>query len=437
MKQELASKLLRSGEITRRDFAAKTASSLLGVGLLGQSMTSKSFAAFEHSSKLKQIPTAKNVIYLYMSGGQTHLDTWDPKPGTATGGPTKAIKTSADGVQLAENLPLTAQQMHHGTVIRSLTSTQGAHEQGNYMMHTSYELRGTIRHPGMGAWLNVFQGGGNSTLPNYVYIGNDSRHPGAGFFPAGQAPLFVNNPEAGLKNVKVQPGLTEDKFNARLKLADELDADFRSTFKHRNVKAYADMYDDAIAMMKSEDLKAFDLTDEAPDLRASYGREAFGQGCLLARRLVERGVRFVEVSLGGWDTHNANFVAVPERCETLDKGLSTLLSDLHNRGLLKDTLVVLTTEFGRTPDINQNVGRDHYPKAFSAAMWGGGIKGGHIHGATDAEGREVVADKVKIEDMNATIAYALGLPLDQVIYSPSKRPFTIADKGQPLTSVFA
>jgi hypothetical protein len=437
MKQELASTLLRSGEITRRDFAAKTASSLLGVGLLGQSMTSKSFAAFEHSSKLKQVPTAKNVIYLYMSGGQTHLDTWDPKPGTATGGPTKAIKTSADGVQLAENLPLTAQQMHHGTVIRSLTSTQGAHEQGNYMMHTSYELRGTIRHPGMGAWLNVFQGGGNSTLPNYVYIGNDSRHPGAGFFPAAQAPLFVNNPEAGLKNVKVQPGLTEDKFNARLKLADELDADFRSTFKHRNVKAYADMYDDAIAMMKSEDLKAFDLTDEAPDLRASYGKEAFGQGCLLARRLVERGVRFVEVSLGGWDTHNANFVAVPERCETLDKGLSTLLSDLHNRGLLKDTLVVLTTEFGRTPDINQNVGRDHYPKAFSAAMWGGGIKGGLVHGATDAEGREVVADKVKIEDMNATIAYALGLPLDQVIYSPSKRPFTIADKGQPLTAVFA
>ncbi len=437
MKQELASKLLRSGEITRRDFAAKTASSLLGVGLLGQSMTSKSFAAFENSSKLKQVPTAKNVIYLYMSGGQTHLDTWDPKPGTATGGPTKAIKTSADGVQLAENLPLTAKQMHHGTVIRSLTSTQGAHEQGNYMMHTSYELRGTIRHPGMGAWLNVFQGGGNSTLPNYVYIGNDSRHPGAGFFPAAQAPLFVNNPESGLKNVKVQPGLTEDKFNARLKLADELDADFRGTFKHRNVKAYADMYDDAIAMMKSEDLKAFDLTDEAPDLRAAYGREAFGQGCLLARRLVERGVRFVEVSLGGWDTHNANFVSVPERCETLDKGLSSLLSDLHNRGLLKDTLIVLTTEFGRTPDINQNAGRDHYPKAFSAAMWGGGIKGGYIHGATDAEGREVVADKVKIEDMNATIAYALGLPLDQVIYSPSKRPFTIADKGQPLTSVFA
>ena len=435
MKAELASKLLRSGDISRRDFAAKTASSLLGVGLLGNSLTSKSFAAFEDASKLKQNPTAKNVIYLYMSGGQSHMDTWDVKEGVETAGPTKPFKTSADGVRISEYLQRTAQQMHHATIINSLSSTQGAHEQGNYMMHTSYELRGTIRHPSMGAWLNVFQGGGNSTLPNFVFIGNDSRHPGAGFFPAAQAPLFVSNPENGLKNVK--PSVTEDKFQARMKLADELDKDFRSTFQQRNVKAYADMYDDAIAMMKSEDLKAFDLTDEPSDVRAAYGKEAFGQGCLLARRLVERGVRFVEVSLGGWDTHNANFVAVPERCETLDKGLSSLISDLHNRGLLQDTLVVVTTEFGRTPDINTNAGRDHYPKAFSAVMFGGGVKGGHVYGKTDKEGREVVENKMKIQDFNASIAYALGLPLDHVMYSPSKRPFTIADKGQPIPNLFA
>ena len=437
MKQELATQLLRSGEITRRDFAAKTASSLLGVGLLGQSLTNKSFAAFEGSSKLKQVATAKNVIYLYMSGGQSHMDTWDPKEGVETAGPTKPIKTSADGVRISEYLPLTAQQMHHATVLNSVTSTQGAHEQGNYMMHTSYDMRGTIRHPAMGAWLNVFQGGGNSTLPNFVFIGNDSRHPGAGFFPAAQAPLYVNNPENGLKNVKLQPGLTEDKFQARMKLADDLDKEFRSTFPHRNVKAYADMYDDAMAMMKSEDLKAFDLTEEPAELRAQYGKESFGQGCLLARRLVERGVRFVEVSLGGWDTHNANFVRVPELCDTLDKALSALIGDLYNRGLLNDTLVVLTSEFGRTPDINQNAGRDHYPKAFSAVMFGGGVKGGYTYGKTDKEGREAIENKIKIPDLNASIAYALGLPLDQVIYSPSKRPFTIADKGQPLLDVFA
>lgn len=437
MSSDLKSTLLRSGELSRREFAARTASSLLGVGLLPGLFAAKAQAAFEQSSKLKQVATAKNVIYLYMSGGQSHLDTWDPKEGVETAGPTKPLKTSADGLRVSEYLPLTAQQMHHGCVIRSMTSTQGAHEQGNYMMHTSYALRGTIRHPAMGAWLNVFQGGGSSTLPNFVFIGNDSRHPGAGFFPASQSPLYVNNPENGLRNVKLQPGLTEDRFLKRMSLADRLDQDFRATFPHRNVKAYSDMYDDAMAMMKSEDLKAFDLTEEPDELRRAYGREAFGQGCLLARRLVERGVRFVEVSLGGWDTHNANFVRVPELCDTLDKALSSLLQDLSARGLLQETLVVVTSEFGRTPDINQNVGRDHYPKAFSAALFGGGVAGGSVYGKTDPEGREVVEDKVEIPDFNATIAYGLGLPLDQVIYSPSKRPFTIADKGQPLTRVFA
>ena len=437
MNHELTSKLLRSGEISRRDFAAKTASSLLGVGLLNSFMEGKSFGAFEGSSKLKQVATAKNVIYLYMSGGQSHMDTWDPKEGVETAGPTKPIKTSADGVRISEYLPLTAKQMHHGVKINSLSSNQGAHEQGNYIMHTSYEMRGTIRHPAMGAWLSVFQGGGNSTLPKFVFVGNDSRHPGAGFFPAAHNPLFVNNPENGLKNVRLQPGLSEEKFQARMKLADDLDADFRTTFQHRNVRAYTEMYDNAMAMMKSEDLKAFDLTQEPQELRATYGKEAFGQGCLLARRLVERGVRFVEVSLGGWDTHQANFVRVPELCDTLDKGLSALLADLNSRGLLEDTMVVVTSEFGRTPTINQNVGRDHYPKAFSAAMFGGGVKGGYTYGKTDAEGREVAENKVKPQDINATIAYALGLPLDQIVYSPSKRPFTIADKGQPIMDVFA
>ena len=437
MNHELASNLFRRGEISRREFAAKTASSLLGVGLLGNYMSGTARAAFEGSSKLKQVATAKNVIYLYMSGGQSHMDTWDPKEGVETAGPTKPIKTSADGVRISEYLPLTAKQMHHAAVINAVSSTQGAHEQGNYIMHTSYAMRGTIRHPAMGAWLNVFQGGGNSTLPNYVFVGNDSRHPGAGFFPAVHSPLYVNNPDNGLKNIKRQPGLSEEKFQARMKLADELDADFRSTFQHRNVKAYSDMYDHAMTMMKSEDLKAFDLSSEPAEIRAAYGKEPFGQGCLLARRLVERGVRFVEVSLGGWDTHQANFVRVPELCDTLDKALATLLQDLSSRGLLEETMVVVTSEFGRTPTINQNVGRDHYPKAFSCVMAGGGIKGGQTYGKTDPEGREVVENKVEVPDVNATIAYALGLPLDQIVFSPSKRPFTIADKGQPLTSLFA
>ena len=437
MSTALQSQLLRSGEQSRRQFVARTASSMLGVGLLPSIFSTKATAAFEDASKLKQIATAKNVIYLYMSGGQSHMDTWDPKEGVDTAGPTKPISTSADGVRISEYLPLTAMQMHHATVINSVSSTQGAHEQANYFMHTSYALRGTIRHPAMGAWLNVFQPGGSTTLPNYVYVGNDSRHPGAGFFPAAQSPLFVNNPENGIKNVKLQPGLTEEKFQKRMAFANELDSDFRATYPQRNVKAYSDMYDHAMTMMKSEDLKAFDLTEENDELRKSYGKDSFGQGCLLARRLVERGVRFVEVSLGGWDTHTANFVKVPDQCDILDRGLSSLVADLSARGLLDETLIVVASEFGRTPTINQNVGRDHYPKAFSSVLFGGGVKGGYTYGKTDKEGREVEENKVLIPDLNATIGYALGLPLNQVVYSPSKRPFVVADKGVPIMDVFA
>jgi uncharacterized protein (DUF1501 family) len=196
------------------------------------------------------------------------------------------------------------------------------------------------------------------------------------------------------------------------------------------------VYRDAVRVMKSEDLVAFDLSQEPETAHEVYGNDNFGQGCLLARRLVEHGVRYVEVNLNGWDTHQDNFLRVPEKCAVLDQALGALLPDLDRRGLLQETLVVLTTEFGRTPKVNQNEGRDHYPKAFSSAMWGGGLKGGQVYGKTD-RGVEVVEDKITVPDLNATIAYALGLPLDHVIYSPTKRPFTVADHGQPVTSLFS
>ena len=176
------------------------------------------------------------------------------------------------------------------------------------------------------------------------------------------------------------------------------------------VRSYADMYEDAVRLMRSKDLDAFDLTQETQAVRDAYGRDNFGQGVLLARRLVEKQVRFVEVELGGWDTHNNNYERVYERCDILDQALSALLDDLHKRGMLDETLVVLATEFGRTPDYNVNEGRDHYPKAFSCMLAGGGIRGGQVWGATDEEGREVVDGVTQIPDFNATIAYALGLP---------------------------
>ncbi|NBR87732.1 MAG: DUF1501 domain-containing protein [Verrucomicrobia bacterium] len=424
--------LRRTDEPTRRHFIARTASSLLGVGLLPNFFSRDALAADPAKAG-----RAKNVIYLYMDGGMSHVDTWDPKSGTVMG-PTKTIKSSADGVLLGEYLPRTAKQMHHGTVVRSLTSTQGAHEQGNYFMHTSYQLRGTINHPSLGAWLQHFRGVGNPTLPGSVYVGNASRHPGAGFFSPELAPLFVNNPENGLKDIELQRGLTKDAHSARMKLAGELDADFVRTFgKQRNVAAHSGAYDGAYRMMASADIVAFDLTQEKAELRDAYGRDPFGQGCLLARRLVERGVRFVEVSLHGWDTHSNNFTATPDLCEKLDRGLATLVNDLHGRGMLRDTLVVVTTEFGRSPKINGSLGRDHYPKAFSAALFGGGVKGGFVFGATNPTAEIVKDDEISIPDFNATIGHALGLPVDEVVVAPNGRPFKLADKGKPVTGVFA
>ena len=429
-----------SNEPDRRQFMAGMAKSMLGVSMIPAAeglLSSSAHAAGVGSSPLKQVPTTRNVIFLYMTGGQSHLDTWDPKPENKdVMGPTKAIKTSADGVLIGEYLPRMAKQMHHATVINSMATNTAAHQQANYFMHTSFGLRSTITHPGLGAWLSVFQGAGNPALPPYVYIGNDSRHPGAGFFAKKHGPLMMSNPEAGLQNVRPQKGVTEERFNNRRDLAGLIDNGFTSEFATKDVKAYGDMYDNAVRLMRSEDLKAFDLSQESKEMRAAYGTDRFGQGCLLARRLVEHGVRFVEVSLGSWDTHTANFINVPRMCETLDVALSTLVTDLERRGMLNDTMIVVTSEFGRTPKINQNQGRDHYP-IFSAVMMGGGIKGGVKYGATDKDGAQVAENKVTPPELNATIAYGLGLPLDQVLYSPTKRPFTVADKGQPLTHLFA
>lgn len=424
--------------LSRRAFVQGAAKTFLGVSALG-SMGSRAMAiAGKDASTAKQVATARNVIYLYMNGGMSHLDTFDPKEGQSEiMGLTEIIRTNVDGIRISSNLPLMARQMDKVALIRSMNSTQGAHEQGQYYQRTSYEQRSSIRHPSMGAWLQRFQDKGNPSLPASVMVGNDSRHPGAGFFESRFAPLMINDPEGGINNVKTNSWFTQERFESRLSTAKKLDATFAQTYNVKNVRAYSDMYDDAVKMMKSEELKAFDLSAEPDALRSKYGKDNFGQGCLLARRLVEHGVRHVEVTFGNWDTHNANFTRVPELCDELDTALSTLLTDLASRGMLEDTLVVLATEFGRTPEINANDGRDHHPKAFSCLLAGGGIRGGQVYGASDEKGFSVAESPVTIPNLNATIAYALGIPLDTVIYSPSKRPFTVADKGKPVLELFA
>ena len=422
-------------ELSRREFVSNAARLCLGVHLLpmlGSSIASGAPAA----SGAK----AKNVIYLFMSGGMSHLDTFDPKPGRSeVMGLTETIRSNADGIQLGQHLTHTAKVMDKVCVINSMTSTQGAHEQGRYTMHTSYSPRGTINHPSIGAWVMKLAGRINPEIPGYVAIDSSADVTGGGFFGAKYAAAPIGNANQGLQDSRRPKDVPKEEFDRRLVLADMLNKQFHQRYQNADVKAYEDLYSEAINLMNSKDLKAFSLKGETKATRDHYGKGRFAQGCLLARRLVEHGVRFVEVQLGGWDTHYDNFTGVEGRCNEFDRAYAALIQDLETRGMLKDTLVVVATEFGRTPKIKEehNNGRDHHPAAFTCLLAGGGVKGGYRYGKTDREGDRVDDKPVKISDFNATIAHALGIPHDQVIMSPSKRPFRISNKGEPVTDVFA
>ncbi len=423
---------------TRRAFVTGLAGSLLGASVAaahGPRAIAQALASTAPGAS-RRGPRAKSVIYLFLRGGMTHLDTFDPKPGKATQGPVEALRTRAEGVLLGQYFPKLAQQMDKVCVVNSMTSKQGAHEQAQYVMRTSYEMRGTIQHPSLGAWCNVMRGRGNPTLPGHVLVGGGSDMPSAGFFPPEYQALPIGSAEDGLQNASLPKGVDQQRFQRRLDQLAKLNAAFAEKHPTRDVKAYGKAYDEAIALMRSSDLVGFDLDLESKAMRQTYGETPFGNGCLLARRLVEHGVRYVEVMSDGWDTHAENFDRLDDLTPAIDQGLSALLADLDGRGLLEETLVVLATEFGRTPDIDGDNGRNHYPKAFSCLLAGGGVLGGQRYGKTDAEGREVIEDPVTVQDFNATIAYGLGLPLDKVLTSPSGRPFKVADKGDPITSIF-
>ena len=426
-------------DISRRLFVTRAARAFLGVGMVPTlgGIAPMWAVGDESAAAAGRAGSAKRVIYLYMTGGMSHLDTFDPKPGTDAQGPTQVIATNIDGVQVSQHLARTAQHMDKIALVRSLHSKQGAHDRGQYFMRTSYAPIATTRHPGLGAWIARLAARSNAALPGNVLIGNAGGHPGAGIMETRYAPLPIGDPQEGLKNSTPPAGVDEQTFERRLKLANTVDQAFRERYPQRQVRAYTAFYLDAVKLMSSADLKAFDLNLEKPETRSAYGQDRFGQGVLLARRLVEHGVRFVEVNFGGWDTHQDNFDRVEDQAATLDQALSALLEDLSSRGMLKDTLVVLATEFGRTPKINDNDGRDHHPRVFTCLMAGGGVKGGYVHGASDASGYEVASDGVTIPDFNATIAHALGIDTRKTIDSPDGRPFTLADKGSPITALLA
>jgi hypothetical protein len=424
---------LLTDELSRRKFIKGMAKTCLGVSAI---MGAEDLLAYEVPGKPA---TARHVIFLYMAGGMTHLDTFDPKPQNAeVMGETNAIATSADGIQIGHWLPETAKQMHNASLIRSLTSNQGAHQQANYLLHTSYQRRGTIKHPTLGSWVSRLSGKLNKTLPSQVRINGGSDVLGAGFLESKHGPLPLGNPSSGIQNSKAAEYLNENMYDGRLKTAQEFNKMFLGEYSQKQVRAYTDLYNDAVKLMSSRDLQAFDLTKETQETRDMYGDDNFGQGCLLARRLVETGVRFVEVQLGGWDMHNDVFGNMENKGAILDQGLSALLKDLERTGKLNDTMVVVASEFGRSPEVKAGrIGRDHHPTAFSAFLAGGGIKGGTVYGVSDERAHYVEEEGASVEDLNATIAHALGLKLEEIHYSPSGRPFKVAHDGKILTKILA
>jgi hypothetical protein len=421
--------VLEDGSLARRAFLGQAARAAFGItlldGLAGRPATAAPAAG------------GTNVIYLMMRGAMSHIDTFDPKPGREEQGETKAIATKLPGVMFGEHLPLLAGLADRLAVIRSLTTETGAHEQGTYLMRTSYAQLNSIRHPAFGSWALHVLGKRSRDLPGYVLVGNGNEHPGCGFLDPAVTPVPLADPERGLENIARPAYLSQANFERRLSLAERIDGDFKRHYAGRQIEAYDQMYADAVRLMGSGDLAAFDISREDAATRERYGRSRLGQGCLLARRLVESGVRCVEVEMGGWDMHRDLWEELPEKVGELDTAMAALIDDLAARGLLGSTLVVLATEFGRTPKVNENAGRDHHPAVFSCVLAGAGVKPGVVHGASDAAGRLPDRDAVSVADFNATIAAACGMPWEKEFVAPNGRPFKIGNDGTPVAAVLA
>lgn len=417
-------------EQTRRRFLQLSAA---GVGTVAMSGWMKVLA---DNAKSKAIPGSKrkSCILLWMDGGPSHKDTFDLKPDSKGAGEFKPIKTAAPGLEISEHLPKIAALMNHGVVVRGMSTPEGAHPRAKYNLHTGYrEGQGGLVYPSLGAITAKEIGDPTAAMPNFVSIGNRSY--GSGFIGPKYQPLLVQDPARGVQDLKAV--VSEKKFEERAGLLDQMEKAFYHEYQTGAAVDHSTTIERAISLMRSKEASAFDLSGEPAKARDAYGTGKFAEGVLMARRLVEIGVPFVEVSLGGWDTHQDNFTRVKSLSEQVDSAVGALLSDLKERGLLDSTLVIWMGEFGRTPNINTRgakPGRDHYPKAWSLAMFGGGIQGGRVIGKTDKEGATVEDRPVGTTDFLATVCDILGIDHTKENVSPDGRPIRIVDKGnRPFT----
>jgi len=434
---------------TRRHFLQAGA---VGLGCATSGWFSRLAAAGETDPKRKK---QKSCILLWMNGGPSTIDLWDLKPGHENGGPYKEIKTDAPGLQFGEHLPELAKWGSRMAVLRGMSTKEGDHGRATFLMRTGNLPLGGIQFPGLGGLVSKEIGDPKNELPNCISIAPqrffNADAFGAGYLGPQYAPLIVadnvfQNPGQMIDvdgTLKVQnldrPGaVSKEHADARLEMLKGLQEDFGAGRPSTITSSHRSAYDRATRLMQSDAGKVFDLSQEKDKDRDRYGRNLFGQGCLLARRLVEKGVPFVEVNLGNWDTHGDNFTAVKNLCGSLDTAWAALMGDLKERGLLDDTLIVWMGEFGRTPKINPQKGRDHYPNAWATVLAGGGIKGGQAVGKTSKDGTTVEDRVTTTIDLLATACRALGIDPKKQNMSNVGRPIPIVDKSaEPITEILA
>ena len=375
----------------------------------------------------------KAVILLWMGGGPATIDMWDMKPGAPTGGPFRPISTTGD-VQICEHLPHVAQQMHHLSIVRSMSTREADHGRGRYYMHTGYVPNPSIEHPSYGAVVAkelLPSRQGALAIPPFVAVGGGSIGPG--FLGLSYAPFVVNG--AGrVDNLEMR--VSEGRVGQRMAMLDLLEKRFLAQNRGRAAYGHGEVLRSTYDVMTSEQMAAFRVNQEPQAVRDAYGDSNIGRGCLLARRLVEVGVPFVEVDMGGWDTHSDNFTELrDEKLPRLDQAMAALVADLEQRGMLESTVVLWMGEFGRTPRINGNSGRDHWARSWSVVAGGGGLQGGQAIGATNDDGTRVETQPYSAEELMATILAAVDVPLSKTYTSLSGRPMKIAGGGSPIEAL--
>ncbi len=387
------------------------------------------------ASELKQ--QNKRVILLWLAGGASQFETWDPKPGAKTGGPFRAIPTNVTGIHISELLPELAQRMQHTAIIRSLNTKIADHGNGADLMECGRVADPGVKYPDIGAVVARELGRLESKVPDYVslYTSTEGRRKGtSGFLGARYAPMFLSESMTP-PNIMRPDIISEIDHHDRAALRNVLAKRFTASRRNQAVDSHLSAYQRVHGLMASADL--FDIEREPESVRNRYGSSQFAQQCLIARRLVEADVPFVKVARAWWDSHGQNFETHQELCADLDHSMSVLLDDLKERGLLEHTLVITLGEFGRTPNINASLGRDHFASAWSCSLSGAGIRGGVAYGKTDNEGQRVVEGEASAGDLFATILVALGIDHKHE-YMLGARPIPLADFGSnPIREVLA